>query len=104
MNYKSFSCHLDEGCLIRLMLVTAVLIIIIPLLCVFAATTAAASLEPLHGLGRGPECLLVTPQVDMAPLPKPLLVEVQGRGMQLRQKCIPIAELFSKYLPCRRGR
>ena len=60
------------------MLVIAILII--PLLCVFAAT-AAASLELLHGLGRGPECLLVTPQVNMAPLLEPLLAEVQGRWM-----------------------
>ena len=63
------------------MLVTAVLII--PLLFVFAAT-AAAALDLLHSLGRGPECNLVTPQVNMAPIPEPLLAEVQRRRMQLK--------------------
>ena len=58
--------------------VTAVLII--PLLCVFAAT-AAAPLDLLHSLGRGPECPLLTSQVNMAPLPETLLAEVKRRRM-----------------------
>ena len=44
------------------------------------APTAAAEAvsDLLLGLGWGPECHLVTPQVQVAPLPKPLLVKVQG--------------------------
>ena len=40
----------------------------------------------LRGFCWAPECLLVTPQVDMAPLPESLLVEVEGGGVQLEQK------------------
>ena len=65
------SClHLDEGCLL---LVFAVL-----LLSVRVPAAAAAVAELLHGLGRGPESHLVTLQVQVVPLPEPLLVEVQG--------------------------
>ena len=85
------SClHLDEGCLL---LVFAVL-----LLSVRVPAAAAAVAELLHGLGRGPESHLVTLQVQVAPLPEPLLVKVQGWGMQLDRMVsvsIPKAELFA---------
>ena len=63
------SAHLDEGCLL---LVSAVLLLSV------RVPAAAAVGELLHGLGRGPESHLVTLQVQVAPLPEPLLVKVQG--------------------------
>ena len=65
------SANLDEGCLL---LVSALLLLLLSVR--VSAAAAAVVGELLHGH-------LVTLQVQVAPLPKPLLIEVQGGGMQL---------------------
>ena len=47
--------------------------------------------QVLQGLSRGPEGLLVAPQVDMASLTEPLLAEVEGRGMELEDKRVNLS-------------